>query len=73
MGYEFNDSMEDDELAMNVQESERAFIGVCDSCGLDILEGDSISCPNCGALYHELCVGSSCTRCDVEMSSEHDR
>jgi|GEM_PF-4362290 len=73
MGYKFNNgSMDNYELAVGERESERVFIGVCDSCGLDILEGDSTPCPNCGALYHELCVDGSCTRCDVEMGNEHE-
>jgi rRNA maturation endonuclease Nob1 len=47
--------------------SEQAFIGVCETCGSDVNEGDERLCPTCGAIYHDWCVKETCSRCDAEI------
>ncbi|MDY6966184.1 MAG: hypothetical protein SVM80_09520 [Halobacteriota archaeon] len=59
---EFN---EDEDVAPI--EDKECFIGICDRCGKDVDERDSILCPDCGSVYHEWCVKHICFRCSAEI------
>lgn len=60
---EYEDDMET-EAALA---AEGEFIGICDVCGEDVNENGEKLCPNCGAVYHELCVKSVCKRCKSRL------
>jgi rubrerythrin len=61
---EYEDGMEA-EAAPDIEEGE--FVGICDVCGVDVNENTEKLCPNCGAIYHELCVKNLCKRCKSRL------
>ncbi len=62
----------DDIGDMDIREKdpEKNVIGICDKCGADVDEPDEMTCPVCGAIFHEWCVRDVCTRCGASFESE---
>jgi rubrerythrin len=58
---------EEDPGTETMPESEGDFVGICDVCGVDVNENTEKLCPNCGAIYHELCVKNLCKRCKIRL------
>ncbi|MDI6888579.1 MAG: hypothetical protein QMC78_02635 [Methanocellales archaeon] len=60
----------DDIEGIGEQDPEKNIIGICDKCGADVDEADEMTCPVCGAVFHEWCIRDVCSRCGASFESE---
>jgi len=63
-----NDDIED--AGIREQGPEKNIIGICDKCGADVDEVDEMTCPVCGAIFHEWCIKDVCKRCGAPFELE---
>ncbi len=63
-----NDDIGD--MDIREQDPKKNIVGICDKCSADVDEDEEMTCPVCGAIFHEWCIRDVCNRCGASFESE---